>query len=73
MGALSARAERVTCRVSVKWGRVVVSWCAVVLAPPQMTRFPLAVHLAAEACTWVGLVRSRAALMVAQISDGVGF
>jgi hypothetical protein len=57
---------------SEMWGRAVVSWDAVVFAPPQITRFPFAVHLAADMRTCVGLVRSKAALMVAQMSSGLG-
>ena len=72
-GAEAAMAGRAACNASEKWGRVVVSCCAVVLGPPQSTRFPFGVHFAAEAWTWVGLESSRNALMVEQMLAGEGF
>src|SRR6266446_803733 len=57
---------------STKWGRAELSWFADVVLPPQMTRFPLEVHLAADTCVWVALERARVVLMVAQMSAGVG-
>ena len=47
-GADSAEAESEVCKASEKWGTAVFSCCAVVLVPPQITRFPFVVHLAAE-------------------------
>lgn len=46
--AVVAIAEREACRASVKWGRAAVICRAIVLAPPQITRFPFVVHLMAE-------------------------
>lgn len=71
-GADSAMAGSEDCRASEKCGRTVVSWCAIVLAPPQIIRLPFAIHLAADMQTWVALEQLRAAFIVAQMSAGGG-
>jgi hypothetical protein len=45
-----------TPRAEDRMGARLVSWHAVVLAPPHMIRFPFEVHLAAEARTCVALM-----------------
>ena len=69
---MDVRTEMEDWIASAKWGRVKLSWFADVVLPPQMTRFPLEVHLAADTHVWVALERARVVLMVAQMSAGVG-
>jgi hypothetical protein len=71
LGAVSESIEKEAWMTSVMWGRAVVRWCAVVLGPPQMTRFPFFVHLAADSWVWgwdLPMVRFK----VAQMSEGIG-
>jgi hypothetical protein len=44
-------AEKGTASILAIWGRMKLSWGAVVLAPPHTTKLPFTVHLAAEICT----------------------
>ena len=69
-GADWAWAEREGCKALEMWGMTVVSWDAVVFAPPQRTRLPFGVHLMADTLTWVEGEQIREALMVVQILAG---
>jgi len=69
-GAELEETEKEACKASETWGRALVSWGALVFGLLQRTRFPFAVHFAAEMRTWVDPEWSRLKLMVAQMSEG---
>ncbi|KAI0248175.1 hypothetical protein BJV78DRAFT_1238567 [Lactifluus subvellereus] len=60
-------------RIGEMRGREAWRRCSVVLCPAVITRFPRAVHLAAEMCTWLVGLLPRALFRVSQSSEGLGF